>query len=451
MISPTDNRPRIVIVGRPNVGKSTLFNRLYGRRRAITDPTPGVTRDSLEEDADWDGRPVKLVDTGGIKAVRDEDFDDVVAEKSVGSIEGADVVLFLVDIRGWTGEDQAITQELRRRADRVVLVANKADTPEKDLEAEELHALGFGEPIPVSATHGRNMDRLLDAVSRKLEQLPSREPGLEEESPPEVIVALVGKPNAGKSTLANLLTGIDGSIVSPLPGTTRDVVRGEFRYRGRRIRVLDTAGIRRKKNVAENVEYYSVNRAIRAMAEADVTVHLLDAVEGLSDQDKKIAAQAVKRGKTVVMALNKWDAGAGDPGKEKKRFKTSEERIRFQFPVLDWSPIIPISALDGSGIDNLLGAIMEADRQQRKRVETGEVNRALAEWVDLTPLPTRKGKPFKVKYLTQVSAPPVRFVAFVNRKKGFPDSYRRFLINKIRKEFGFTQVPVSMELREGKR
>ncbi|MDT8297893.1 MAG: GTP-binding protein, partial [Spirochaetaceae bacterium] len=218
-------------------------------------------------------------------------------------------------------------------------------------------------------------------------------------------------------------------------------------HKGRRLKIVDTAGIRRKAKVAENVEYYSVNRAIRAMFEADVTVLLIDSDEGLSDQDKKITAQAVKKGRAVIMAMNKWDEKVPD----KKRLKKAMERIRFQFPVLDWAPLLPISALNGYGVPALLDTIIKADRQQNRRVDTSELNRAVSEWVDLTPPPTRKGRPFKVRYVTQVSAKPVRFVAFVNRKTGFPDSYRRFMVNQIRREFGFNLIPIEMELKESKK
>lgn len=446
-------RPRVVIAGRPNVGKSTLFNRLYGRRRAITDPTPGVTRDAIEEQCSLAGIPIILVDTGGVKVEYDAVFDDIIADRSLSALEGADLILFLVEIGEMTAEDHLLVDELRNKSERVILVVNKADIPEKDYQASEFYSTGLGEPIPVSAAHGRNMDRLAEIVREKLEAViegfsdEEDESGRQDEGDSELVLALVGKPNVGKSTLANRLSGEEYSLVSDIAGTTRDTVAASAEHRGRRLRIVDTAGMRRKARVAENIEYYSVNRAIKAMFEADVTVLLIDADEGLSDQDKKITAQAVKKGRTVVMALNKWDEKVPDRAK----LKRATDRIRFQFPVLDWAPLTPVSALKGYGVPELLDTILKADHQQNRRVDTSELNKAVTEWVDLTPPPTRKGRPFKVRYVTQVSVKPVRFVAFVNRKTGFPDSYRRFLINQIRREFGFNLVPVEMELSEGKK
>jgi len=449
----TTRRPRVVIAGRPNVGKSTLFNRLYGRRRAITDPTPGVTRDAIEEYCSIAGIPVQLVDTGGVKAEYEDSFDDIVAERSISSLQSADLILFLVALGELTAEDQLLVDELRNKSERVILVVNKVDTPEKDYQASEFYSLGLGDPIPVSAAHGRNMDGLAEIVREKLELVVDQliyedgETDGSDEGPSDLILALVGKPNVGKSTLANRLSGEEYSLVSDIAGTTRDTVIGSAEHKGRRLKIVDTAGIRRKARVAENVEYYSVNRAIRAMFEADVTLLLIDADEGLSDQDKKITAQAVKKGRTVIMALNKWDEKVPD----KVKLKKAVDKIRFQFPVLEWAPVTPISALKGYGIPDLLDVILKADRQQSRRVDTSELNRAVSEWVDLTPPPTRKGRPYKVRYVTQVSIKPVRFVAFVNRKTGFPDSYRRFLVNQIRREFGFNLVPVELELTEGKK
>ncbi|MCK5735596.1 MAG: ribosome biogenesis GTPase Der [Spirochaetaceae bacterium] len=453
LTSEKKRRPRVVIAGRPNVGKSTLFNRLYGRRRAITDPTPGVTRDAIEEQCSIAGIPIALVDTGGVKVEYEDSFDDIVAERSLSSLNEADLILFLVEIGEMTAEDHLLVDKLRDKTDRVILVVNKADTPDKDYQASEFYSMGLGDPIPVSAAHGRNMDMLAEIVREKLESVVERISAEDDDyketdqGPSDLILALVGKPNVGKSTLANRLSGEEYSLVSDIAGTTRDTVIGSAEHKGRRLKIVDTAGIRRKAKVAENVEYYSVNRAIKAMFEADVTLLLIDADEGLSDQDKKITAQAVKKGRTVIMALNKWDEKVPDRIKLKK----ATERIRFQFPILDWAPLTPISALKGYGIPELLDVILKADRQQSRRVDTSELNKAVAEWVDLTPPPTRKGRPFKVRYVTQVSVKPVRFVAFVNRKIGFPDSYRRFLVNQIRREFGFNLVPVELELTEGKK
>lgn len=451
MIEP-QKPPRLVIAGRPNVGKSTLFNRLYGHRRAITDPTPGVTRDSLEEQCTLAGIVITLIDTGGVKVDFDDSFDDIVTYRALLSLKDADLILFLVDIGKLTAEDHHLVEILRSQSAKVILIANKSDTPEKDYLAAELYSLGLGDPIPISSEHGRNIGLLCERIRSKLMELFSPYDTLERVEKAHgsgrgLALALVGKPNVGKSTLANMLSGTNRSLVSEIAGTTRDTVVLSSHHLNRSLRIVDTAGIRRKSKVDGNIEYYSVNRAIRAMFEADVTVLLIDADEGLSDQDKKIAAQAVKKEKAVVMALNKWDEERPDPD----RLKKAIDKMRFQFPILDWAPITPISALEGYGISALLDLILKADDQQNHRVETGELNRAVSEWLGLTPPPTRRGRPFKVRYVTQVSVKPVRFVAFVNRTAGFPDAYRRYLINQIRREFGFSMVPIEMYLREGKK
>lgn len=443
-----NNRLKIVILGRPNVGKSTLFNRIFGKRRAITDSMPGVTRDALEENCFFAGIPITLIDTGGIKAELEDEFDSLVANRSLKAMDKGDIILFLLEIGIFTAEDKMLVDKLRNYSEKVILVVNKSDTPEKDYLASEHYSLGLGEPIPISAAHGRNIDILYDSLKSRLKGIVSTkgEVNIEEEEDAPLTISLLGKPNVGKSTLANRLTGETGSLVSEIAGTTRDTVIGELEYKSRRMKIIDTAGIRRKAKVSEDVEYYAVNRAIRAILEADVTLLLIDANEGLSEQDKKIAFQVVKKGRTIVMVLNKWDEEQPSP----QILKKAINRIRFQFPILDWAPLLPISALKGYGISKLLDLIFTVDSQQRTRVDTSELNRAVREWVSLTPPPMRKGKMFKVKYVTQISTKPVRFVAFVNRKKEFPDSYRRFLMNKIRRGFGFDLIPVELILREGK-
>ncbi len=445
----TDRKPRVVIVGRPNVGKSTLFNRLLGRHRAITAPLPGVTRDVIEEDCSLGGILISLIDTGGIKADPDGDFDSLVADRARLEMKNADVILFVLELGIKTAEDQFITDELRVFSSKVILAVNKADSIEKDCMAWEFEALGMGNPISISAVHGRNMDLLKEAMRKQLKKVWGNDAGNSSETGDDgsLVLTIVGRPNAGKSTLLNQMIGKDSSLVSEIAGTTRDVVIGETQYRDRSVRIIDTAGMRRRTKVAGNVEYYSVNRAVRSMSEADVTILLIDVDAGLTDQDKKIAALALKKGKSIVIVINKWDEENPDP----KRLETMVDRIHFQFPVLEWAPIMPVSAIYGYNISKLLDLVIEADQQQSRRVDTAELNRAKAEWVDLTPPPSRNGRSFRIKYITQVSTRPIRFVAFVNRKTGFPDSYRRFLVNQIRRDFSFNLVPVILELREGKK
>lgn len=443
MTSSSTNKilPRIVIVGRPNVGKSTLFNRILKKRRAITDPTPGVTRDVLEEKAVIAGREVLLVDTGGYKVDRDDQFDEQVSEKSLNVLHDADLILFILDVNEVSGEDEAYIEHLRPYMGKTLLIANKVDYMEKEPEIYNLYSLGFEHLVGISATHGRFIQEMEDKILSMIdfENLKERA-----DHQPDIRIAILGKPNAGKSTLANALTGKEDSIVSPIAGTTRDVVTGHFEYQNQSFRVLDTAGIRKKKRVVQDVEYYSVNRAIKSINQADVVFLMIDVEEGLSEQDKKIAHQIVKKGKGVILVLNKWDLKKD----VKNEFKAVEDRMRFLFPILDFSPIIPISALKGKGLKELLDMVILIRKQMTNRIETPVLNDALAEWVDFTPIPQVKSKNFKIRYITQVSSDPVEFVLFVNREKLFPASYVRYIKNQIKKEFGFNKIPFTVELKE---
>ncbi len=433
--------PKIVIVGRPNVGKSTLFNRILKKRRAITDPTPGVTRDVIEEKAVIAGREVIMVDTGGYKVERNDHFDELVAEKSISVLEDADLIIFLLDVNELSGEDEAYIEYLRAYTGKTLVVANKVDFVEKEPEIWNFYSLGFENLIGISATHGRNIDELESKILSMIDFDNLKERA---DNDPDIRIAVLGKPNAGKSTLANALTGREDSIVSPIAGTTRDVVKGHFQYRKHNFRVLDTAGIRKKKRVVQDVEYYSVNRAIKSINQSDVVFLLIDVEEGLSEQDKKIAHQIVKKGKGVILVLNKWDL----KDDVKNEFKAVEDRMRFLFPILDFSPIIPISAKTGEGVKELLNTALEIRKQLQNRVDTSVLNEALTEWVDFTPIPNVKSKAFKIRYITQVSSDPVEFILFVNREKLFPQSYLRYIKNQIKKEFGFNKIPFTVELKE---
>ena len=438
-ISPKDetNLPKIVIVGRPNVGKSTLFNRLIGRRRAITDATPGVTRDSVRAVWKHNSGAARLVDTGGYR-IETQDMESLVKEKSLAELQDADLVLFVCDVEEFTAEDESFTEYLRPMADRVIVVVNKVDNPGREQQIWNYYSLGFSHVVGVSSAHGLGIDDLEEKVD---ELVDFEEESTEEE---QIRIAVLGKPNTGKSTLANRLIGRETSIVSEIPGTTRDVIEGSFQYRGTLFRILDTAGIRRKKKVNEGIEYYSVNRAIGTVAESDVMLLLIDAEEGLSEQDKKIAVQAVKRGKGVVLVVNKWDLIKDIPNKT----EAVKDRIRFLFPVLGFAPLIPISSKNGEGIPKLLNTVYGVWKQLNKRVETSKLNAMLQDWYEHYEPPRGKYGHFKIFYGTQVSANPVTFMLFVNRKEGFPDSYLQYLTNNIRKHLGFPYVPIHIELRE---
>jgi GTP-binding protein len=431
--------PRLVIVGRPNVGKSTLFNRLLGRRRAITDPTPGVTRDAVTAGAYVSGLPVMLVDTGGYR-VEAKDIDSLVRDRSLQELRTADAIIFVCDAEELNAEDESFVDHLRPYSDKVIVAVNKVDNPKREQQVWNFYNLGFPTVIGISAAHGYGFEELEEAIEPLLG---AAEPG-EEEEEPRIRLAVLGKPNTGKSTLVNRLLGEERSIVSDIPGTTRDVVEGHFGYHGSLYRVIDTAGIRRKRSVRDGVEYYSVNRAIHTVEEADVVLLLIDSTEGLAEQDKKIADQAVKKGKGIVLVLNKWDTIEHIPN----RLEAVKDRVRFLFPVLGFAPIVPISAQTGKGLEKLLNTVYGVWRQLHKRVETHRFNEMLGRWYEHYEPPRGKRGHYKVLYGTQVSENPVHFVLFVNRKSGFPKSYVQYLTNNIRKHLGFPSVPITVELRE---
>lgn len=439
--------PVVAIAGRPNVGKSSLFNRFLGRRKAITDPAPGVTRDPVPAVWDLEGLKVLLVDTGGYK-LDQEGLDVLVAQKSLETIAAADLVLLVLDVREFTPEDQALIEALRPWTDKIILAVNKVDTPEKENEVWSYHSLGFSRVMGISAAHGRNCGELEELIRETVLSLDRGSPGTAghpgEGPEPDIRIALLGKPNTGKSTLLNRLTDRDLSIVSDIPGTTRDVVEGTFVSQKRSFRVLDTAGIRRKSKVEEDVEYYSVNRAIKTIEEADVVFLMIDAQEGLVDQDKKIASLVIRRGKGIILVLNKWDLMS----KVGNQAQAVADRVRFVFPALDFAPLVPVSGMTGEGMDLLLKNCVNVWKQLNRRVETAKLNKALGEWTEYHPLPAVKGFQYKIRYITQVSANPLGFLAFVNRKKGFPETYVQFLRNQIRKDLGFSAVPFTLDLKQ---
>jgi len=442
----------VAVLGRPNVGKSTLFNRLVGRQRAITDPTPGVTRDVLEGELDLGGQRVRLLDTGGYTLERGQ-LQREVSQRSLAIATSSDLTLALVEVGGLTREDQALFDRLRRLPDfpdKVVLVINKVDGPKQELGLGEFQALGFGSLAAVSAAHGRGIAELKELIRKCLERAGRAGdllPDHQRRSDAELHLAIIGKPNTGKSTLLNRLLGEERALVSESPGTTRDPVGGTLRYRGRTLRILDTAGIRRKSRVSEAVEYYSVNRAIQSIEQADLVVLLMDVREGVSDQDKKIADLAVRAGRGVILALNKVDLLAGPKAEAKAGLRGIEEKVRFFFPLLDFAPLVALSAATGSGVDRLLAEILEVGRQLQRRVPTGRLNLAVKHWVAEYTLPVR-GKNVKIRYATQTGANPVRFLFFVNSLRLFPQRYLSYLKNRIRADLGFGKVPVDVRLRE---
>lgn len=437
--------PTVALAGRPNVGKSTLFNRLLHSRKAIVDPTPGVTRDPIE--AVWRSPyadlPIMLVDTGGLKLEQD-DMDRRVAAKSWKRIEESDLVLFILDAVDITPEDEEFAAKLRRYADKVILVVNKADGPERDARAWAHASWGYKHVVFVSAEHGRNIGELEELVVSRLDWSKAAP---EESEHKDIRLAIMGKPNVGKSTLLNRLLGEERSIVSDMPGTTRDVVEGRFNWKKREFTVLDTAGMRRKAKVVEDVEYYSVNRAVKTLDRADVVVLMIDAVEGLSDQDKKIVKLATDKGRGVVFALNKWDAMPSI----KNAFEAARDRLQFFFGQMAYAPVLPLSAKEGEGVDKLLSTVITVHAQLTKRIETSRLNRAVRDWIDANPPPMSTKGRFKFRYATQLGVNPVRFAFFVTKPEAVGHTYLSFLKNKLRSELGYTMIPVELELRASRK
>ena len=437
MASTQGERPTVAIIGSPNVGKSTLFNRLIGRRRSITDATPGVTRDAVEAVVRIGDRECLLVDTGGFSLVEDDAFAPQVARRSLEVAERADVIVMVLDVARLNADDREFIERLRPMQDRIVLAVNKVDADSREADAWNLLSLGFSRVVSISAAHGRNIDRLREEI---LAVLPP--PGTAAiRQAPAIRLSIMGKPNTGKSTLLNRLLGEERALVTDVPGTTRDVVEGQFRYRDRTIAVVDTAGIRRKGKVRDSVEYYSVNRAIGTIRDSEVILLVVDAVEGLADQDKKIAQLAVREGRGVVLVLNKWDLMSD----VQNRLTAVVDRIRFQFPVLDFAPVMAISAERGSGVEQLLAKVVGVHEQLNRRVATPRLNQALTRWTAENPPSGRHN--VKLRYATQTSSNPLKFCFFANRSEGLPEAYTRYLVGKLRESFGLDSVPIAVSIR----
>lgn len=437
--------PLLVIAGRPNVGKSTLFNRFMQRRLAIVDPTPGVTRDPVEGTAMINGKPVHIVDTGGYKLQRDEGtmeavLDELVVERSLEMIEKADVILLLLEAGQITGEDEEFIIQLRPHWNKVIAAVNKTEGGKNESVSWNYAQFGFKNLFFISAEHGDNISDLSKCLVSKLDFSRVRE--IKEEEIP-IRIALMGKPNTGKSTLSNRLTHSNASIVSDYAGTTRDTVEGGFSYGGKNFVVLDTAGIRRKARVHENVEYYSVNRAIKTLDRCDIVFLMIDAQEGLSEQDKKICSLAFERGRGIIFILNKWDTQEQD----RKTFRKTREWINIMFGQMEYAPILPLSALNGTGIKDLLNEAIEIYKQLNHKVETAALNMALKDWLFKYPPPASKTAHFKIRYMTQKSTNPVNFLIFATRPEVVPETYITFLKNRIREDLGFDKIPVQLEMK----
>ncbi|MDP4126571.1 MAG: ribosome biogenesis GTPase Der [Bacillota bacterium] len=436
------SKPVVAIVGRPNVGKSTLFNRIAGGLVAIVENMPGVTRDRLYRDAEWLGRKFALIDTGGIE-FKDEGtpIASQMRRQAEIAMEEADVVIFVVDSQiSPTPDDDLIARTLRRSGKPVLLAANKVENFEKaESQLYEFYSLGLGEPIPISAVHGMNTGDLLDLV---ISNLPENN---DEEYDPDVIrISVIGRPNVGKSSLVNTLLGKERVIVSNIPGTTRDAIDTPFEHEGKHYILIDTAGMRRKGRIDELTEQYSVVRSLRAVDRSDAILMLIDATDGVTDQDKKIAGYAHDAGKGIVLVVNKWDLVE----KDEKTINQFEKSIREELGFMQYAPTMFISAKTGQRVHKILELVDFVVEQNATRVTTATLNTLLREWVHLNPPPTDKGRRLKVRYLTQVSVKPPTFVFFVNDPELMHFSYRRYLENQMRQHFGFEGSPIRIVVRQ---
>ena len=434
-------RPVVAVVGRPNVGKSTLFNKLIGQRLSIVEDTPGVTRDRIFAECEWRGRKFMLADTGGIEPKTDDVILAQMRDQAQLAIDQADVIVLVTDLRaGVTANDQSVATMLQKSGKPVVLCVNKCDTPgAPPAEFYEFYNLGLGDPVAVSSVHGMGTGDLLDAV---FEYMPPEED--EEEETDVIKVAVIGKPNAGKSSLVNCVAGEERSIVSNIAGTTRDAIDTHIHNKHGDFIFIDTAGLRRKSKVDDAIEKYSVLRAQMAVERADVCVIMIDATEGFTEQDSKVAGIAHENGKACIIAVNKWDAVE----KDDKTMDKMRKQLANDFSFMSYAPFIFISAKTGQRVDRLFELIKFVSEQNSLRVKTGMLNDVLAQATARVQPPTDKGRRLRIYYVTQASTNPPTFVFFVNRADLFHFSYQRYLENQFRDTFGLEGTPVRFIIRE---
>ena len=435
------SKPMIAIVGRPNVGKSMLFNKLIGQRLSIVEDTPGVTRDRIYGESEWCGRKFTLVDTGGIEPNTDNQILAFMREQAQIAIDNATVIVFVTDIKtGMTASDQEVANMLQRSGKPIVLAVNKVDgTGTVDPEIYEFYNLGLGDPIAVSAVHGHGTGDLLDAC---LQYFPPED---ENEDESDVVqVAIIGKPNVGKSSLTNRILGQERVIVSNVAGTTRDAIDSYFENSFGKYNFIDTAGMRKKSRVEDNIEKYSVLRATMAIERSDVCLILIDAQEGVTEQDTKVAGLAHEAGKACIIVVNKWDLVE----KDDKTMDHMREDIRRGLSFMTYAPILFISAATGQRVNRLFELINYVNDQSATRITTGMLNSVLADAQTRVQPPTDKGRRLKIYYMTQVGVKPPHFVVFCNDKQLFHFSYKRYLENQIRGVFGLEGTPIIMSIRQ---
>ena len=434
-------KPTVAIIGKPNVGKSTFFNYIVGSRISIVEDTPGVTRDRVYAETNWRGRNFTVVDTAGIEPESEDIIISQMREQAQMAIEIADVIIFLTDVKqGVTATDQEIALMVKKSKKPVVLVCNKADNMSRDKnEIYEFYNLGLGEPYPISAANALGIGDVLDAI---FENLPDKKAGEDEDD--RIKVAVIGKPNVGKSSLINKILGQNRTIVSSIAGTTRDAIDTEYENQYGKYVLIDTTGIRKKSKVKESIEKFSIMRTLLAIERADVCLMMIDANEGVTEQDAKIAGEAHEAGKGVIIAVNKWDEYEKETGTLEKYKKEIYNKLSY----LSYAPIIFISAKTGQRVDKLFNMINNVAEQNAMRVSTSVLNQVINEAIAIVQPPSDKGRRLKILYGTQVSTKPPTFVIFVNSKELFHFSYERYLVNQIRKEFGLEGTPIRVICRE---
>lgn len=435
------SKPIVAVVGRPNVGKSTLFNRLAGERISIVQDTPGVTRDRIYADVEWTGRKFTLIDTGGMEIGAEDIILKQILQQAQIAIETADVILFVTDVKeGMTDDDKQVANMLRRTKKPVVLAVNKVDRIDRDgMNIYEFYELGIGDPIAISAGQALGLGDMLDEVISYFPE--NTETEQEEEA---IKVAIIGKPNVGKSSLINKILGEDRLIVSDIPGTTRDAIDSFIEIEGQKYIFIDTAGMRRKSKIKEEIERFSIIRAVAAVERCDVAILVIDANEGITDQDTKIAGIAHERGRAAIIAVNKWDSIE----KNDKTMNQYLKDISNELAYMPYAPKVFISALTGQRITRMLELIQTVYQNHALRISTGVLNDVLIEATAMQQPPADKGKQLKLYYMTQVSIKPPTFVIFVNDRELFHFSYRRYIENQLREAFGFVGTPIHFIVRE---
>lgn len=437
------SKPIVAIVGRPNVGKSTLFNQIGKKRISIVDDMPGVTRDRIYLDAEWLNQHFTMIDTGGIEFDESNHILKSMRQQAQLAMEEADVILFLVDGRsGLTTADEEVARLLRSTKKPVILAVNKIDSPQRAMDVYEFYNLGLGDPIPISASNAMNLGDLLDAI---VAAFPKKVEESKDED--EIRIAVIGRPNVGKSSIVNAILGEDRVIVSDVPGTTRDAIDTHFTKDGMKFTLIDTAGMRRRGKIEEAVERYSVMRSLRAIDRADVVLMMINAFEGITEQDKKIAGYAHESGKGVVIVVNKWDIY---PDKDDKSTLRFTEELRDKLGFLQYAPVLYTSALTGQRVARVTDLVRYVAEQQAMRIKTSVLNELIRDAVSINPPPMHRGRQLKILFMTQTDICPPKFIIFVNDPELMHFSYLRFIENRLREQFGFEGTPLRLIVRARK-